>query len=59
MKERKEEKKKKMMMKRREKERKGMDHYGFVTLSMETIFVWILVLDAMMILYGIQWELYG
>ena len=26
---------------------------------METTFVWILVLDAMMILYGILWDLYG
>ena len=32
-----------------EEERKGM----------ETTFVWILVLDAMMILYGILWDLYG
>ena len=32
-----------------EKEKKGM----------ETTFVWILVLDAMMILYGILWDLYG
>ena len=32
-----------------EEERKGI----------ETTFVWILVLDAMMILYGILWDLYG
>ena len=52
VKERKEEEKKK---KKKKKKRKGME-LGF---CMETTFVWILVLDAMMILYGILWELYG
>ena len=42
----------------REEEEEEEQRYGNY-FCMETTFVWILVLDAMMILYGILWDLYG